>query len=170
MLLILAARPRCSRCTTLQTRCLYDANEGESRWQALRRRNRVLESKQAEIRELLQHLRTCPESEALVTLKFIRTTTHEDVLDELCIVGKYRHRSADHPWQAIVLDSNSGMRLPGIETMFEAADGLQQKYGPHGGQCINRQQQENYSRHGSTALPAPLTDSDYQICGRVDST
>jgi hypothetical protein len=69
-------RPVCSRCQTLHTECSYDTERGESRWSAIRRRNRVLEIERDEARELIAQIRSRPESEAQEIYRRIRAETY----------------------------------------------------------------------------------------------
>lgn len=72
-------RPSCSRCQNLRTECQYEAEEGESRWSALRRRNQLLEQERDHIRELLAFVQTRPEAEALDIFQRIRTSSYDDI-------------------------------------------------------------------------------------------
>ncbi|KAM3425506.1 hypothetical protein BST61_g7453 [Cercospora zeina] len=72
-------RPSCSRCQNLRTECQYEAEEGESRWSALRRRNQLLEQERDHIRELLAFVQTRPEPEALDIFQRIRTSSYDDI-------------------------------------------------------------------------------------------
>ncbi|KAF2215574.1 hypothetical protein CERZMDRAFT_93979 [Cercospora zeae-maydis SCOH1-5] len=72
-------RPSCSRCQNLRTDCQYEAEEGESRWSALRRRNQLLEQERDHIRELLAFVQTRPEPEALDIFQRIRTSSYDDI-------------------------------------------------------------------------------------------
>lgn len=74
------ARPSCSRCQALRTNCVYEAQEGESRWSALRRRKRDVESDRDDMRELLSFLQTGPEAEALDIFHRIRANGFQDLL------------------------------------------------------------------------------------------
>lgn len=75
----LANRPTCSRCQNLRTDCHYEAEEGESRWSALRRRNQVLEAERDHIRELMHFVQSRPEVEAQELFQRIRTTNYDDL-------------------------------------------------------------------------------------------
>ena len=127
------ARPCCSRCTTSRTECLYVAEEGESRWQALRRRVQVLETEQAGIRELMHLMQACPESEAVEIMRRIRARRFEDVLDVSSIVRDSHARSA-----RVLQHSSNMMQLPGIETVFEDPDLLRRPSDPYDGQNLRR--------------------------------
>lgn len=72
-------RPTCSRCQNLRTECQYEAEEGESRWSALRRRNQLLEAERDQLRELLAFVQMRPEPEALDIFARIRQTPYDDL-------------------------------------------------------------------------------------------
>lgn len=73
-------RPACTRCKTLHTDCEYNAEEGESRWSALRRKNRTLERERDEARDLVALIHSSPEPEAQELYRRIRSETRgEDV-------------------------------------------------------------------------------------------
>ncbi|KAK5117007.1 hypothetical protein LTR62_006728 [Meristemomyces frigidus] len=130
------ARPACGRCVTLHTECLYEAEEGESRWSALRRRNQILESERAETRELISYLQTRPEAEAREIFQRIRGGTYEDLF------GVLRHVRQDESQQSSADDqrqqrpssqsqlsnspcssfSEQQQRLPPIRAMFDVPD------------------------------------------------
>ncbi|KAM0724075.1 hypothetical protein Q7P37_000255 [Cladosporium fusiforme] len=76
-------RPACTRCKTLHTNCEYNAEEGESRWSALRRKNRILERERDEARELVSAIRSRPELEAQELHRRIRADTHGDDIGAL---------------------------------------------------------------------------------------
>ncbi|TLD05636.1 hypothetical protein E2P81_ATG10456 [Venturia nashicola] len=57
-------RPTCSRCQALRTPCGYNAEEGESRWSALRRRNRTLERERDEARDVIAQIHSRSDSDA----------------------------------------------------------------------------------------------------------
>jgi hypothetical protein len=56
--------------------CEYNTEEGESRWAALHRRNRVLETERDDAYELIALIQSQPEAEAQDILRRIRTNTH----------------------------------------------------------------------------------------------
>lgn len=64
----------------MRTDCQYEAEEGESRWSALRRRNQVLEAERDQVRELLAFVQTRPEPEAMDIFQRMRQTHYDDVL------------------------------------------------------------------------------------------
>lgn len=67
--------PACSRCQALQTDCHYQAEEGESRWSALRRKTHTYEKERDDMRELLSLVQTRPEPEAQEIFRNIRANT-----------------------------------------------------------------------------------------------
>ncbi|KAM0697474.1 hypothetical protein Q7P36_002328 [Cladosporium allicinum] len=68
-------RPVCSRCRALRTDCGYNAEEGESRWSALRRKIRTLERERDEARDLLLQIQSRPELEAQQIYHRVRSHT-----------------------------------------------------------------------------------------------
>ena len=76
---IKTARPTCSRCQNLRTDCHYEAEEGESRWSALRRRNQILEAERDQLRELMAFVQKRPEPEAQDIFQRIRTSSYDDL-------------------------------------------------------------------------------------------
>lgn len=75
-----ASRPICARCVALRTECVYEAQQGESRWAALRRTSDGLESQRDELREIVAYLRSQPESEALEVFHRLRNQGQNDSL------------------------------------------------------------------------------------------
>ncbi|KAM0708799.1 hypothetical protein Q7P35_005452 [Cladosporium inversicolor] len=69
-------RPACSRCQTLHTECGYNAEEGESRWSALLRRNRTLEHERNEARDFIAQIQSRAELEAQEMVHQLRTNSH----------------------------------------------------------------------------------------------
>jgi hypothetical protein len=69
-------RPDCSRCQALHTKCGYNAEEGETRWSALHRRNRELERERDEARDLIAHMQSRPQPAAQEIFHHIRSYTH----------------------------------------------------------------------------------------------
>ncbi|KAK5112548.1 hypothetical protein LTR85_011240 [Meristemomyces frigidus] len=110
-------RPSCSRCQTLRTDCAYEAEEGESRWSALRRRNQILETERAEVRELMTMMQTATEGEALEIFNRIRGGGYEDVLNIL-----RQAREGELPPSPVHQSFSNEQRLPPIRTMFEITD------------------------------------------------
>jgi hypothetical protein len=80
-------RPDCSRCQALHTKCGYNAEEGETRWSALRRRNRELERERDEARDLIAHMQSRPQPAAQEIFRHIRSYTHASDL------GAFIHRT-----------------------------------------------------------------------------
>lgn len=138
-----SVRPSCSRCQSLHTDCTYEAEEGESRWSALRRRNQILETERSELRELLSFLQSRPEAEALEIFDRIRRG-QEDVFDILRDFrdggggggGSMRHPGVPSlPRQMSSLSSGSSgsgteHRLPPISSMFNVPGPLPQTTRP----------------------------------------
>jgi hypothetical protein len=112
-------RPVCSRCQALRTECIYEAQEGESRWKALRRSKEDLENERDDLRELLTFLQTRPESESLEIFQRIRTNGFEDLLRLI------RHARVDGhtvPSHNLISPQNvpaGQQRLPSIHAMLE---------------------------------------------------
>ena len=109
-------RPACSRCQTLQTSCEYEAEEGENRWSALRRRNKILETERAEMHELLTYLQSRPEVEAREIFHRIRSCRSEDVFN---LLREIREQG--------IAPSPTGPpdrenRLPPINSLFEVSE------------------------------------------------
>ncbi|KAK0951307.1 hypothetical protein LTS01_025304 [Friedmanniomyces endolithicus] len=71
--------PICSRCRTLRTDCIYEAEDSESRWSALRRRNHILVSERADVRELMAYVQSRPEPEACEIFARVRHNSYDDV-------------------------------------------------------------------------------------------
>ncbi|TKA61908.1 hypothetical protein B0A55_12449, partial [Friedmanniomyces simplex] len=125
-------RPSCSRCHTLRTECIYEAEEGESRWSALRRRNQILETERTEMRELITYLQTRPEPEAQEIFQRIRSGGPDDIF---ALLRQLREGNASSPMQETPsqhrmeltqpepsYSSNArDQRLPPISTMFEVS-------------------------------------------------
>ncbi|GAB1730658.1 hypothetical protein NU195Hw_Modified_258t2 [Hortaea werneckii] len=108
-------RPACSRCQTLQTSCEYEAEEGESRWSALRRRNKILETERAEMHELLTYLQSRPEVEAREIFNRIRSCGPEDVFN---LLREIREQGiAPSP----TAPPDCEHRLPSINSLFEVS-------------------------------------------------
>ncbi|KAK0256310.1 hypothetical protein LTS09_008841 [Friedmanniomyces endolithicus] len=125
-------RPSCSRCHTLRTDCAYEAEEGESRWSALRRRNQILETERTELRELISYLQTRPEPEAQEVFQRIRSGGPDDIF---ALLRQLREGNESHSMQDIQTQRPqaarnqepshsppaSNQRLPPISTMFEVS-------------------------------------------------
>ncbi|KAI5367450.1 Putative zn(2)-C6 fungal-type DNA-binding domain-containing protein [Septoria linicola] len=122
-------RPSCSRCQNLRTECQYEAEEGESRWSALRRRNQILEHERDQIRELLAFVQTRPESEAMDIFQRIRTSSYDDIFLLLRQIrdGPYgiqpnlqqhiAHQGPTPPQAGAVIDH----RLPPIQAILDVS-------------------------------------------------
>lgn len=127
-------RPFCTRCRTLRTECTYEAEEGESRWSALRRRNQILETERSELHELVSYLQTRPESEAQEIFQRLRSGGPDDFFTLLRqlresnasgssqVVQPQRPPLLTHEHSSNSTSSNgSEHRLPPISTMFEVS-------------------------------------------------
>ncbi|EMC92370.1 hypothetical protein BAUCODRAFT_286771 [Baudoinia panamericana UAMH 10762] len=126
------ARPSCTRCQTLRTNCQYEAEEGESRWSALRRRNHILETERNELRELLGYLQSLSEPDAQELFHRIRNGGYEEVFT---LVAQLRERDGVTQLNSLPrpppmlhqgsTSSSSGneQRLPPISVMFEVSSG-----------------------------------------------
>ncbi|KAK4552575.1 hypothetical protein LTR86_010219 [Recurvomyces mirabilis] len=152
----LPLRPSCARCMTLHTDCAYEAEEGESRWSALRRRNQILETERAESRELMHYLQTRPEHEAQDIFQRIRSGGYEDLSSLLRQVRQNDVQSPSEmnyetiqqqrpPFEQRISASSSGgsvgeqQRLPPIRSMFDVSD----THGHH----QQQQQQQHPQQH-----------------------
>jgi hypothetical protein len=115
-------RPVCSKCESLGSECLYETEEGESRWAALRRRNVQLERERELLGESLEWMRDCPEVEALAVLERVRTTqfdksTAPDTLIE--VVQSFRRGRPHAPTMTQQAPySQSEQRLPPINVLL----------------------------------------------------
>lgn len=115
------SRPTCSRCANLRTDCHYEAEEGESRWSALRRKNHLLEAERNDLRDILTSLQGSSEPEAIDLLHRIRTTP-VDVLPALLrqirgetAAGIPQQQMPSHPMR---LAEN---RLPPIQAILDVS-------------------------------------------------
>ncbi|EME83268.1 uncharacterized protein MYCFIDRAFT_215244 [Pseudocercospora fijiensis CIRAD86] len=114
-------RPACSRCQNLRTECQYEAEEGESRWSALRRRNQVLEQERDQVRELLAFVQARPEPEAQDIFQRIRTSNYDDVFALLRqikegVIGLPPHQAMG----PLPPPATTGVdRLPPIQTILD---------------------------------------------------
>lgn len=110
-------RPSCSRCQTLRTDCAYEAEEGESRWSALRRRNQRLETERAEVRELMTYMQTANDAEAHEIFNRTRGGGYDDITNILRQV-----REGELPPSPISPSVSNEQRLPPIRTILEISD------------------------------------------------
>lgn len=76
-------RPACSRCRALKTDCEYNAEEGESRWSALRRKSNTLERERDEALEVLRLMQSRPEHDAQDIYRRIRSSADTKSLSSL---------------------------------------------------------------------------------------
>jgi hypothetical protein len=116
------ARPVCSKCESLGSECLYETEEGESRWAALRRRNVQLERERELLGESLEWIRGCPDAEALTVLERVRATQFDKstALDTFLDVVQ-THRRGRLPGPAMTHQApyaQSGQRLPPITVLL----------------------------------------------------
>lgn len=116
-------RPACSRCQNLRTECQYEAEEGESRWSALRRRNQILEQERDQIRELLAFVQMRPEPEALEIFQRIRTSSYDDIFTLLRQVQDNSYASQPNLQHTTMPPATSGsdQRLPPIQTILDVS-------------------------------------------------
>lgn len=116
-----AFRPVCSRCQALRTECIYEAEEGESRWSAIRRQNKAMESERDELREILQFLQSQPEPEALEIFHQMRSSdTPESMSTILQLVRERRPSSNTSSARPSIIGGQT--RLPPIRTMLDASE------------------------------------------------
>ncbi|CZT17490.1 uncharacterized protein RCC_03324 [Ramularia collo-cygni] len=111
-------RPSCSRCQNLRTDCQYEAEEGESRWSALRRRNQVLEAERDQVRELLAFVQTRPEPEAMDIFQRMRQTHYDDVL---ILLRQIKENTMGMPpgMGPLPPQGTAAERLPPIQTILD---------------------------------------------------
>jgi len=109
-------RPSCTRCRTLKTECIYEAEEGESRWSALKRRSQCLEYECSNIRMLLDQLRSTSGPEALDLFHRIRNNGYEGLLRQMQLAKE--GKPSPDVW---VQGSSSDQQLPPISTVYDAA-------------------------------------------------
>ncbi|EME46540.1 hypothetical protein DOTSEDRAFT_51990 [Dothistroma septosporum NZE10] len=114
-------RPTCSRCQNLRTDCHYEAEEGESRWSALRRRNQVLEAERDQLRELMAFVQNRPETEAQDIFQRIRSSTHDDLFMLLRAI-KDGAMNMQQP--------SANMTAMGVPSLPTAASGVDQRLPP----------------------------------------
>ncbi|KAK3616464.1 hypothetical protein LTR56_025932, partial [Elasticomyces elasticus] len=149
---------------TLRTECIYEAEEGESRWSALRRRNQILETERAEVRELISYLQMRPEPEAQDIFQRLRNGPGPD--DFFTLLRQLRQGSETntaevqqrpspaHKASSASTSSNSSeQRLPPISTIFDAASRvslmslpmMENASGPQGLPSRRRSSERSYS-------------------------
>ncbi len=102
----------------LKTRCTYEAKEGESRWSAIRRRMKDVESDRDDLIELITYMQDASENDAMRTFHRIRA---HDFGDPLRFI---RHaRVNDHSLQRDFVSQqvpSEQQCLPPIRTMVES--------------------------------------------------
>nr|POE56338.1 hypothetical protein CFP56_50882 [Quercus suber] len=126
--LIESACQQCRRrkSRALRTECIYEAEEGESRWSVLRRRNQMLETERADVRELFDYLQTRPDVEAHDVFNRIRHGGYDEIFN---VLQQLRHggpapglSQMTYPQLLQRPASAAGEnRLPPIHTMFAVA-------------------------------------------------
>lgn len=115
-------RPSCTRCLYLQSDCTYSAEQGESRWSALKRRCRSLEIERDAMDEVMKRIRNCSELEALTLFKRIRSTTlggwtaYEDIFSLLIAIRNENSQVASRSTTAA--PSTNDQRLPPISMIL----------------------------------------------------
>lgn len=114
-------RPSCSRCQNLRTECQYEAEEGESRWSALRRRNQILEQERDQIRELLAFVQMRPEPEAMEIYQRIRTSSYDDIFTLLRQVRENSYGIQPNLQHIPPTTTGIDQRLPPIQTILDVS-------------------------------------------------
>ncbi|KAK3633557.1 hypothetical protein LTR22_020069 [Elasticomyces elasticus] len=150
-------RPFCSRCVTLRTECTYEAEEGESRWSALRRRNQILETERSEIQpeaqDIFQRLRNGPGPDDFFTLLRQLRQGSDTSPAEMQQRPALTHQASS----ASTSSNSSEQRLPPVSTLFDAASGaspmtlprMENASGPQGLPSRRRSSQRSHSSGGS---------------------
>ena len=93
---------------------MYEAEEGESRWSALRRRGQSVEQEREDLREILSWLLVTSEHEAYDALHRIRASSYDELL---AIARQNRERGTSGVAQ--VAPTSSEPRLPPIRTLVD---------------------------------------------------
>ena len=109
--------PVCARCQNLHTECVYEAQEGESRWSALRRRGQSVEQEREDLREILSWLLVRSDNEAHEALHRIRSSP----FDEIITIARHSRERGSGVAQAAPSSSpsSSEQRLPPIRTLVD---------------------------------------------------
>ncbi|KAK5168106.1 uncharacterized protein LTR77_006674 [Saxophila tyrrhenica] len=124
-------RPVCSRCSALKTHCTYEAQEGESRWSALRRRKKDVESDKDDLTELLTYLRDAEEPEATDVFHQIRSSGFDNILRVIRHARQDGHSIATSPLsQAASPGMSHQQRLPSIRSMLDTTGSTEGNTGP----------------------------------------
>lgn len=143
------ARPICSRCQALRTNCVYEAQQGESRWSALRRRHKDVENDRDDLRELLSFLQMRPESEALHIFNRIRTGGFEDLLRLIRHAREDGHAISSQQLSSAPNAMDAG-RLPSIQSMLSEPSHVDMQHHAEAGPSSTRQQRlPSFSSDGS---------------------
>lgn len=111
------SRPACSRCQALDTECVYEAEEGESRWSALRRKTKDIQGERDELREILAYLQSQPEADAYELLHRLRSSSAPDDLPSILQQIRERRSSTSTPTAA-----GGQTRLPPIRSLLEGSE------------------------------------------------
>lgn len=115
-------RPTCSRCQNLRTECHYEAEEGESRWSALRRRNQILEAERDQLRELMGFVQSRSEPEAMDLFQRIRGSNYDDLF---ALLRQIRDGALGVPQNIAAPNlpppASGEQRLPPIQTILDGS-------------------------------------------------
>lgn len=135
----------------MRTDCHYEAEEGESRWSALRRRNQILEAERDQLRELMGFVQSRSEPEAMDLFQRIRGSTYDDLFFLLRQIKD--GAMGIHPGMtptALPPPGSADQRLPPIQTILDAPSrGMTPVNLPHG-QSLSSEE----SRTSSTSGPS----------------
>ena len=102
---------------------MYEAEEGESRWAALKRRNQTVVQEREDLREVISWLVARPEQDALQAFHRIRSMDYGELLEAA------RQSRDNHGGTATQLvPSPTEQRLPSIRALIDVS-GMDQ---PHG--------------------------------------
>jgi len=134
----------------LKTPCVYEAQEGESRWSALRRRKKDVEGDRDDLTELITYMQGAPEEDALRIFHRIRANDFGDLLRLI------RHAREDgHSVQRNLVsqqdanEQHAPQRLPSIRAMLES-------FGP----LPDQAQEQEQSGEATVRQRAPSMSSD----------
>lgn len=129
-------RPTCSRCVALTTECIYDAEQGESRWGALKRHASIIETERNQLFEILRFVQLASDAEAMALLQRIRSAVDQHWSS---ILDYVRERGNSHEQTLVAATvtvgstaagSSAQTRLPPISTLFETSDASQRSDPP----------------------------------------
>jgi hypothetical protein len=111
--------------------CEYNTGEGETRWAALQRKNRALETERDEAREILALIQSLPEAEAQVICRRIRLNTdsmdlgvflqqtREDVDSGVCTEQGQQQHQHQLPHTSFDSETSSPINLPPLRSVVE---------------------------------------------------